>query len=147
MDQFRQRYLSPPLSMSMAEVNQWIQRKRITLPPFRIMASALKKVIHGSPKTTAFCNMHEARLLELSARGVLRELDCFLSRTALRDHQPPTTNCHQPPTATNRHTVSHSHCGWVLRSGESRGCGAMSQHKCANRPRPRIPHHPPPRVH
>ena len=26
----------------------------------------------------------------------------FLLRTALRDHQPPTTNRHQPPTATNR---------------------------------------------
>ena len=46
------------------------------------------------------------------ARGVLKELDFFLLRTALRDrpkgpstanHQPPpTANRHQPPAATNR---------------------------------------------
>ena len=49
-------------------------------------------------------------------RGILRELDFFLLRTALRDRPkgPPTAN-HQPPPTANRHQppTANRHQPWL----------------------------------
>ena len=63
MDQFRQRHLTPPLSMSKPHIQQYMQWPRLCIPDFRITVSMIRYVLSQASHTTPYHDRLEYKFL------------------------------------------------------------------------------------